>query len=333
MEINDCLPHLLYKFKSEQELFDAIAEISKKFTTNRESISDYLHDERLVSAYTLFYLLTNMPKFEGILKLLPPNFVETLKTSTFIDVGAGPGTYSFAFKEWVQSSNKVYQIEHSQKMKEQGRILWNAFYNAQDLVQVAPGKDVSNTVMFFGHSANEMGAKVALDYIKRINPSHIIFLEPGTKSFFQEMLTIRASLLREDWNQVYPCATAGQCPMEQSDNWCHQYLHHVHTPELERLSQKLGINRRYMAMTLQVFSRGSFTTNKAKIIQIKSETKFSFEWLICSADNTLLEVQVMKKGLSKEQAKKRGLALAGELIEYQVEKELEGNKKRIKLID
>lgn len=333
MEIKDCLPHLLYEFKSEQELFEAILEISKKFTVNRENISDYLRDDRLVSAYTIYYLLTNIPKFEGILTRLPESFVQILKSSTFIDMGSGPGTFSFAFKQWAGNEKQVYQVELSQKMKEQGRALWNAFYPEKELVQQTPTGEFDNSVMFFGHSANEMGVKTTLDYIKRINPTHLIFLEPGTKSFFPEMLSIRKALLASDWNQVYPCSSHESCPMEGSENWCHQYLHHVHSAELERLGQKLGINRRYMAMTLHVFSRHKFLTEKAKIIQIKSETKFSFEWVICGAENQLLEVQVMKKGLSKAQMKQLAQSLAGDLIEYQVEKELEGHKRRIKLIN
>ncbi|MFA5584027.1 MAG: small ribosomal subunit Rsm22 family protein [Bacteriovoracaceae bacterium] len=332
IEIKDCLPHLLYQFKSEQEIFDSIIEISKKFTTERENISDYLHDDRLVSAYTLYFLLTNIPKFRGILNWLPNDFVEQLKGATFIDVGAGPGTFSIAFREWTSQSGEVYQIETSKKMKEQARLLWDGLYQSNELIQELPKNGGGPRVMFFGHSANEMGPQTALDYIKRVNPDHIIFLEPGTKSFFKEMLEIRKVLLKENWNQVYPCSTHESCPMENTDNWCHQYLHHVHTPEIERVSQKVGINRRYMAMTLQVFSKNiSYKTNSAKIIRVMPETKFSFEWEICD-QNQLYDVQVMKRGMNKSDMKNISNFCAGDLITYEVDKDLGPNKKRIKLI-
>lgn len=332
MEIKDCLPHLLYQFSSEQDMLDAISEISKKFTTDRERISDYLQNDRLVSAYTLYYLLTNIPKFEGILKWLPADFVETLKTAHFIDVGAGPGTFSIAYKRWAQHSGEVYQIESSPKMREQGRALWDGLFNSQELIQSTPKNLPGPSVMFFGHSANEMGVETTLDYIRRINPDHIIFLEPGTKSFFAQMLDIRKSLLQKEWNQVYPCASPAPCPMENSDNWCHQYLHHVHTAELERISQKMGINRRYMAMTVQVFSKNKeFQTAQSKIIQIRPATKFSYEWIICTDENKLIPVQIMKRGMSKSQQKSMEELCAGELITYQLDKELEEGKLRIVL--
>lgn len=331
MEIKDCLPYLLYQFKSEQEIFDSIQEISRKFTSERESISDYLHDDRLVSAYTLYFVLTNIPKFTGILKWLPSEFVEELKKAVFIDVGAGPGTFSLAFREWAGKS-RVYQIETSQKMKEQARLLWDGLYEADALEQKIPLQLEDKKVMFFGHSANEMGPKIALDYISKVNPDHIIFLEPGTKSFFKEMLIMRSTLLENGWNQVYPCTTHDRCPMEKTDNWCHQYLHHVHSQELERMSQKVGINRRYMAMTLQVFSKDTnFKTLSSKIIQVKGETKFSFEWVICNEHNKLIEAQVMKRGMDRSELKRIESLCAGELIDYQVDKELGQDKWRITL--
>ncbi|MFA7613475.1 MAG: small ribosomal subunit Rsm22 family protein, partial [Candidatus Caldatribacteriota bacterium] len=171
-------------------------------------------------------------------------------------------------------------------------------------------------------------SKITLDYIKKVNPDHIIFLEPGTKAFFKEMLGIRKTLIERGWNQVYPCSTHDHCPMENTENWCHQYLHHVHTPELERVGQKVGINRRFMAMTFQVFSKGMFKTSNAKIIQVKGETKFSFEWVICD-QNRLYDVEVMKRNLDKSQQKYLASLCAGEVIEYQIDKELPTGKRRI----
>lgn len=332
MEIKDCLPYLLHQFKSEQDVFDAIAEISAKFTTNRENISDYLHDERLVSAYTLYYLLTNIPKFEGVLKWLPAEFVNELKKSTFIDMGAGPGTFSFAFKNWSHSSKAIYQVELSEAMKKQARLLWNGFFTDSELIQNIPSQVDGPTVMFFGHSANEMGVETTLRYIERINPTHIVFLEPGTKDFFKKMLLIRDRLLLSTWNQVYPCSSNAQCPIKDKDDWCHQYIHHVHTDELERVGQKVGINRRFMSMTFQVFSNQNvFQTAKAKLMRVKDETKFSFEWVLCHNEQ-IYEVQVMKRGLNKAQIKELSQALAGRLIDYQIEKVLEQGKLRIKLL-
>lgn len=329
MDIKDCLPHLLYQFKSEQELFEAISEVSKKFTVNRENISDYLQDERLVSAYTIYYLLTNIPKFQGILEWLPESFVKTLKYCTFIDMGAGPGTYSFAFKTWSKSERKIYQVELSEFMKKQARLLWNGFFAESQLIQNIPHNILGPSVMFFGHSANEMEINTTLRYIEKVNPTHIIFLEPGTKDFFKKMLVIRNKLLTAEWNQVYPCSSNESCPMEGKDDWCHQYLHHVHSDELERVGQIVGINRRFMAMTLQIFSRDdSFSTKQSKIVQIKTETKFSYEWVICT-DNELFDVQVMKRAMSKSELKRLSSLCAGELINYQVDRTLEDKKLRI----
>jgi hypothetical protein len=99
MNLSSILPYLLHEFKSDSDLIKAIDEISTKFTIERHKIGDYLKNPRLVSAYTAFYLLTNIPKLEAVLKWMPQDWVAELKKSDFIDLGAGPGTFSLAWKE------------------------------------------------------------------------------------------------------------------------------------------------------------------------------------------------------------------------------------------
>ena len=184
MDLNNLLPLLIYKFKSESDLVKAIEELSLKFTQKREQISDYLKDERLTSAYTAFYLTTNMPKLEAVFKWMPETWLAQIKNSTFIDVGAGPGTFSLAFREWAEVPVKVMQIETSPVMRDQAKRIWEGLYPDEKLLLKAEGE----TFLFFGHSANEMGVEAALRYVKEYNPDHILFIEPGTKEFFPQML-------------------------------------------------------------------------------------------------------------------------------------------------
>ena len=172
MHLNNLLPLLIYKFKSESDLIKAIEELSLKFTQKREQISDYLKDERLTSAYTAFYLTTNMPKLEAVFKWMPEAWLAQIKNSTFIDVGAGPGTFSLAFREWAAVPVKVMQIETSSVMREQAKRIWEGLYPDEKLLLKTEGE----TFLFFGHSANEMGVESALRYVKECNPDHILFI-------------------------------------------------------------------------------------------------------------------------------------------------------------
>lgn len=332
MNLSQIMPHLLYHFKSEADLIRAIEEISQKFTTNREKIGDYLKDSRLVSAYTVFYLLTNIPKLQEVSKWLPKDWLEELKICDFIDLGAGPGTFSFAWKE-MGGKGDFYQIELSTLMKEQGLKIWQGLY-PEKLAQGSryEWNSVKPKFLLFGHSANEMGPDVALDYIRKINPEHILFIEPGTKEFFPKMLLIREELLRTGFNTLYPCPTGEACPMKNStEDWCHQFILVKQDPEVERLSQMARKDRRLLPLTVHAFSRTFKRINPSeRIVRVLPETKFSHEWEICR-NNVLEHYQIMKRDISKAESKSLGEVLAGEGIETELVKELERSK-RVKLL-
>jgi ribosomal protein RSM22 (predicted rRNA methylase) len=326
MLLTKILPFLLYEFKTEKELIQAIEELSLKFTQRREQITDYLSDKRLASAYTAFYLTSNAPKLKTVLNWMPSSFVDQLKSSTLIDLGSGPGTFSLAFRELVGQPVKVVQIETSATMREQAKKLWNGLYPGEDLLQFDHEKIElkGEKFLLFGHSANEMGASTTLRYIKNINPDHILFIEPGTKDFFPQMLKIRDELIATGFNILFPCPTAESCPLLDSVNdWCHQFIQVRQDPELERLSQMAKKDRRLLPLTVQAFSRTSQRpTLVTRIIRVFPETKFSFEWEVCEL-NKMKHYQIMKRGLSKKVLDQLSEALAGSALEVEVDKELE----------
>lgn len=330
MNLSELMPHLIYQFKSESDLLKAIEEISLKFTKEREKIGDYLKDPRLVSAYTVFYLLTNIPKLNEVLKWMPEDWIQQLKKCDFVDLGAGPGTFSFAWKEFG-GEGEFYQIELSTLMKEQGKKIWEGFHK-ETLRQGSRWEWTSGKEKFvlFGHSANEMGAKIAIEYIEKINPDHILFIEPGTKDFFPKMLEIRDYLLKKNWNVLYPCPKALECPMKNStEDWCHQFIQVKQDAEIERISQMARKDRKLLPLTVHAYSKTfSYQNPSERLVRVLPETKFSFEWEVCH-DNTIEHDQVMKRDLTKQQAKDLSEILAGVSIETELVKTLEKSKRVI----
>lgn len=330
LRLSDILPHLIYTFKSEDELVKAIAEISEKFTKNRERISDYLKDPKLVAAYTAFYLLTNVPKLEEVLKWMDPKWIQELKKCDFIDLGAGPGTFSFAWK-LQGAGGSFYQIELSPLMKEQGKKIWDGLYQEQ-LFQGSrwEWKTEKPKFLLFGHSANEMGFETAKRYIEDINPDHILFIEPGTKEFFGTMLEIRSWLLKQKYHVLYPCPQPLDCPMAGTKDWCHQFIHVKQDDEVERLSQMARKDRKLLPLTVQAFSKTFTFENPAeRLVRVLPETKFSHEWEVCH-NNQLEHYQVMKRDMSKSESKALAEILAGAAIKTEIIKIVDKTK-RVKL--
>ncbi len=331
MKLSELLPHLIYDFKSEADLIRAIDEISLKFTKEREKIGDYLKDPRLVAAYTAFYLLTNIPKLEEVLKWMPNEWVDELKECDFVDLGAGPGTFSLAWKN-LGGKGTYYQVEKSAMMREQGLKLWKGFHSTE-LFQ--SGNYTWNNerpkVVLFGHSANEMGSRVAIDYLEKIRPEHVLFIEPGTKSFFSEMLTIREYLLGQKYEVLFPCPNEGKCPLSGKDDWCHQFIYVEQDSEIERISQMARKDRRLLPLTVHAYSRSYKGQNpQERLVRVFPETKFSFEWEVCH-QNQIERYQIMKRDLSKSEAKEIGAVLAGAALETELLKSLESYK-RVKIL-
>jgi hypothetical protein len=332
MNLQTILDSLIHPFRSEHDLIAAIEELSTKFTQNRERIGDYLKDPRLVSAYTAFYLTTNVPKLEAVLKWLPQDFLDLIKTCEFVDLGAGPGTFSLAWHEWG-GTGATYQIETSGLMREQAKKLWETMAQ-KPLVQMERwvAQKESSKVLLFGHSANEMGSKVSLDYIQKIAPDHIIFIEPGTKAYFPQMLDIRTQLLSSGYKVIFPCPLELECPMRHSsEDWCHQFIQVNHSPELERITQIAKRDRKLLPLIVHVYSKTYSTQNPhERIVRVLPETKFSHEWEVCH-DNELEHAQVMKRNLSKSEDKLLTSILAGSSLESRVEKVLEQSKRIVPL--
>lgn len=327
----DCLPYLLHQFKSEHDLIRAIEELSQNFTTRRESIKDYLTDPRLTSAYAAFYLTTNIPKLQSVFKWLPAEWLEELKKSIFVDIGSGPGTFSLAWKEWVgEEFVGVQQVETSSLMRQQALKLWEGMYPQDKLFQYSSPQEAPGSFLLFGHSANEMGHKEALRYIDKVKPDHILFIEPGTKSFFPEMLKIRQGLIEWGFHILFPCPSENTCPMSNSSNdWCHQFIHVRQSPDVERLSQMMKLDRKLLPLTVQAYSRTFNQKKRERIVRVFPSTKFSFEWDVCLGDR-IEHFQVMKKSFNKKTQKELDEVLSGDSIETELEKRME-QASRVKL--
>lgn len=325
MNLAEIIPHLLYEFPHESDLIKAIEEISRKFTTERAKIGDYLKDERLVSAYTAFYLATNLPKLNAIMKWMPEDWKESLKGRPLIDLGAGPGTFSLAWRE-IFGAGEFLQIENSEAMRKQARKLWEGNFPAGEMKQAGTA---SNGILLFGHSANEMNPETAIHYVEKFAPDDIIFIEPGTPEFFGKMLEIRSELVASGWNILYPCPGEAECPMKGSTDWCHQFVHVSHDKDVERLSQIMRLDRKLLPLTVQVFSRRKYERPSERLVRVLPETKFSFEWQVCH-NNVLEDYQVMKRGMDKVTEKKTGNLLSGEPLSTELDKDVSG-KKRVKL--
>lgn len=334
LSLNEIKPHLLISSITEPEIIKLINEMSVKFTKKREQITDYVFEHRHVSAYAAFYLPTNMPKLHFLLSKLPTSVLEDFKNRPFIDMGTGPGTYSLAWKKLMKTPAHVEMIgvDTSQIMLDQATKIMKGFYPGDKFeTHRKYAESKTNSILFFGHSINEMGREKAQDHIMTIDPEYVIWIEPGTSELFSELKILR-DLMLDHYDALYPCPSSAACPNE----WCHQVLRTTHQSDVERLSQLVSLDRKILPMTAHVYRRKSKTptvSEEATIIRYIQETKFSFEYEVCylsDGKNINAVIEIQKKHLSKDEEKHFKNSNVGDRITFTVEKTI-GEKLRVRL--
>lgn len=321
MKYQEVIKHLIYDFKSESELVDSIKLISNGFTSHREKITNYLKEDKLVAAYTAFFFTSNFLKLDEIFKKIL-FLKDSFKDSEVIEVGAGPGSFTFNFAKYAK---KVYAIETAPLMIRQSKKLNEEFFKcdnvhfSQNLSSL--GEKNSFRILVFTNSSNEMSKEEVLKYIKTSNCDEVLFLEPGTMESFHSLLEIREDLLRS-FNISYPCSNNNPCPLQDKNDWCHQYLKLDLDSDFKRIAQLVKINRKWQAICIHHYTKKENNNDdRSVVLRTYTKTKFSKDWQLCQ-NNKLVEFKNFKKDYSKSLYKDLDKVLAGDIIKYKTTKEL-----------
>lgn len=327
--LEELSPYFLNPYLNEGKIIKGLHRIQSSFTTNLDQRDEYVIDRDLVSCYSSFYLPTNMVKLNWGLSNLDSVLIDQLKESVLIDYGCGPGTFTLAWLNYF-GDGEVYCVDLSSLMLDQAEKFGKAFFpNAQISYSQENPSIEKQKVLLFGHSMNEMSLMEIESLIEKTDPEHIIMIEPGTYSVFQLLKELRGKLIGK-YNLHYPCIDHSPCPMIDKD-WCHQVIRTTHDPSIERLSQKAKIDRRTMPLCFHVYSKSKpVRLTTARTVQFLRETKFSFDYKVCMGDK-LVEIQILKKKLSKSQKKNIEKHQIGESLSFSIDKEINSHQLRVSL--
>lgn len=325
--------NLIHPFKGvdDSKLKNLILEISHNFTLDRTRIKNYVLDAERVSAYSAFYFPTNVPKIFKVLDWAKLELDKNLKWHLY-DVGCGPGSLSLGFVDhFIDYDLSVTLLDSSSFMLEQAKKFYQAYF-PKIKIELNSTDKKENSIMLFGHSMNEMGVEKAFELINKINPEIILFIEPGTKEVFADLLKMRSLLVTHQYQINYPCPSNEQCPLAHVDDWCHQVLEVRHDPTIERLSQILHKDRRNLPIASFVFSKNLYTKRQNHIVRKIPENKFAYNYDLCLKDHQLkkMNVEVLKRALSKSEQKELENLLQGDELNFELEKKINEDKWRVK---
>lgn len=343
--LEELYPHLLIPNMQEPKVVKCLNEMSYNYTQNREGLAEFFNTEEAISSYALFYMTTNAPKMNFILDQISEEVKEDMRGATFLDVGTGPGTYLLSWLNWLgeTTEGKIWGVDTNPLMLKQAKALTDAFFPEQrvDFYDYIPHAPSGKKILFFGNAINEMGHEEALKIIKKWNPDYIWWIEPGTTQAFEHILKLRSAANELNYNPIFPCSKIDTaCPMEGFKDWCHQTLRMTHQSSVERLSQLIKKDRRSMPLISHLYAKDKkiVEKNTARFIRFKTETKHSFNWEVCLRDSdenegelALIQFEIPKKTLSKQEAKSFKKLSVGIKIDYEIIKKITENNWRVSI--
>src|SRR4051794_5278854 len=183
-------------------------------------------------ADALAYALARMPATYAAvaatlnaLREISPGFEPT----SFLDIGAGPGTASWAAAEAFSTLNRFTLLDCNDALRAlalelvRGSARANKFrYEMGEavtaLAHAEPADLVVASYVIGEISDPERPSLAELMWTKTTNT--LLVVEPGTPAGYERIIAIRAQLIALGAHVAAPCPHDGQCPLSPPD-WCH----------------------------------------------------------------------------------------------------------------
>ncbi|HSA53466.1 MAG TPA: small ribosomal subunit Rsm22 family protein [Yinghuangia sp.] len=209
-------------------LADAYQELSDLYRTGGATPGD----ARLTREHVHAYLVARMPAtlavgraVFGAVAARRPEW----RPATLLDLGAGPGTATWAAAEVFPSLTAVTCVEQATAMIDAGRQLArrsasSAVRDAQwHRTSVAEPPEVRADLVVASFVLGELPDAAIADVVGRwwrATLGELVVIEPGTPAGFGRLRRVRDLLIGEGATITAPCPSDAACPMA-GDDWCH----------------------------------------------------------------------------------------------------------------
>ena len=148
-----------------------------------------------------------------------------------LDVGAGPGTASWALSSIWPMVQTITQIDHNQTFLNLGRSLLASSRNESlrsakqipaELPEGLLGLGAFDLIVL-SYTLAEFATPLitaVLHNLLLLHPVGIVFVEPGTPAGYRRIIATREFLLAQGLRVLAPCPHEAKCPL-LTDDWCH----------------------------------------------------------------------------------------------------------------
>lgn len=316
-DLNEALKQLFASIP-EVSLTRAAVDLSNRYRSpNRSSITDFMTSD----AHRLAYLAVRLPAtFAAVRRVLRESVrrLPSFSPTTICDIGAGPGTASWAVVDFFasqESSAEIRRVTLHEKdawWQQTGRQLMrsatsqalrNADWRITDLTQ--DGAFESNDLMILSYVVGELSTQSLQSLMDRAwaaTNQVIAVIEPGTPHGFEKIRMIRDWLLTKGAFLVAPCPHHKVCPMATGD-WCH-FSERVERSALHRKVKDVDMGYEDEKFSYIVASKEPVVLPSARILRHPQHHSGHVDFVLCG--QTGLEKKIISKKLGEvyKQARK-----------------------------
>jgi ribosomal protein RSM22 (predicted rRNA methylase) len=197
---------------SLSELAQASARITEQYRSGRPS-------KLATPVERLAYAAARMPAtYAAVHAALLP--ARDLLPRTMLDLGAGPGTATWAASSVFPSLASSQLIERNPGLAELGRRLAPPIAATWIITDLTPFSAPPADLVVLSYALGELSAKSVLAEAWQSTRKLLALIEPGTPRGFALLREARAWLIAQGAHLVAPCPHAGACPIT-ADDWCH----------------------------------------------------------------------------------------------------------------
>lgn len=179
-------------------------------------------------ADALAYAAARMPATYAVCAAVFARMAEAMPDfapASLLDVGAGPGTASWAAVTAFPGIGKVTMIDHNPALSAlarrlaDGGPLHGARIAAGDAAAPGEGADLVVASYVLAEMTEDRAADLACRLWQRTDRA-LVLIEPGTPAGFARIRAARAALIEAGAHVAAPCTHDAVCPLS-GDDWCH----------------------------------------------------------------------------------------------------------------
>lgn len=294
------------------DLADASAELSQRYRAETRDGRLHINDELAARAY----LTTRMPATyaaisAGLTAIVAaqPDF----HPRGILDVGAGPGTATWAAAAIWNSLANARMIEASLAIRAVGERLSRALpleridWQAQRVGDGLPGMTAADLVVL-AYVLDELDPPVRAPLIMRLwelTVRALIVVEPGTTEGWKRILAVRDQLIGAGAHILAPCPHAAACPLSAPD-WCH-FSARIARSRLHREAKGGSVPWEDEKFIYLAVSRQPSARCVSRILAPPQVSKAAVTLKLCDSAGILAEQTVAKRdGVAFKAARKLG---------------------------